>query len=396
MIKLKQEDIKELHMNALSNLKILDFTTLLPGPFATMQLGDMGADIIKISSPSKYDLVLEAEPKVSGKSANLLWLNRNKKTLALNLKTKEAVEIVKELIKDYDILVEQFRPGVMDKLGLGYEELKKINPRLIYCSITGYGQNGPMSMKAGHDINYLAKSGLMSFSGRADQGPVLYGTQIADIAVGSMNSVIGILAAVNYRNMSGEGQHVDISMMDGLLQMNSLIGSQYLAGGELPQREGELLNGGSNYDFYQTKDGRYMSVGSLEPKFWKELVDTLDIEADAATDLSVKDLIREKFLEKDLDKWVEIFKDKDACVEPVLSLEEVLEDDHIKERGLIIDMDVDGQKVKQFANPLAFSKTKPAYKFAGKEIGADTEDILRDLGYSKEQIENLRAKDVFK
>ena len=383
-------------MNALSNLKILDFTTLLPGPFATMQLADMGADVIKVSSPSKYDLVLESEPKIGEKSANLLWLNRNKKTLALNLKTKEAIDIVKDLIKEYDILVEQFRPGVMEKLGLGYEELKEINPRLIYCSITGYGQTGPMSMKAGHDINYLAKSGMMSFSGRKDEGPVLYGTQIADIAVGSMNSVIGILAAANYRNQTGQGQHIDISMMDGLLQMNSLIGSQYLGGGELPQREGELLNGGSNYDFYKTKDGRYFSVGSLEPKFWKELCQTLGVEAEAATDLSVKDEIREKFLEKDFDEWVEIFKDKDACVEPVLNLKEALEDPHVKERGLIVELDVDGEKVKQFASPIVFSETKQEYKFAGKKIGTDTEAILKKLGYSSEKISEFDGKDVFK
>lgn len=383
-------------MNALSNLKILDFTTLLPGPFATMQLADMGADVIKVSSPSKYDLVLESEPKIGEKSANLLWLNRNKKTLALNLKTKEAIDIVKDLIKEYDILVEQFRPGVMEKLGLGYEELKEINPRLIYCSITGYGQTGPMSMKAGHDINYLAKSGMMSFSGRKDEGPVLYGTQIADIAVGSMNSVIGILAAANYRNQTGQGQHIDISMMDGLLQMNSLIGSQYLGGGELPQREGELLNGGSNYDFYETKDGRYFSVGSLEPKFWKELCQTLGIEAEAATFLSVKDEIREKFLEKDFDEWVEIFKDKDACVEPVLNLKEAVEDPHVKERGLIVELDVDGEKVKQFASPIVFSETKQEYKFAGKKIGTDTESILKKLGYSSEKISEFDGKDVFK
>lgn len=383
-------------MNALSNLKILDFTTLLPGPFATMQLADMGADVIKVSSPSKYDLVLESEPKIGEKSTNLLWLNRNKKTLALNLKTKEAIDIVKDLIKEYDILVEQFRPGVMEKLGLGYEELKEINPRLIYCSITGYGQTGPMSMKAGHDINYLAKSGMMSFSGRKDEGPVLYGTQIADIAVGSMNSVIGILAAANYRNQTGQGQHIDISMMDGLLQMNSLIGSQYLGGGELPQREGELLNGGSNYDFYKTKDGRYFSVGSLEPKFWKELCQTLGIEAEAAIDLSVKDEIREKFLEKDFDEWVETFKDKDACVEPVLNLKEAVEDPHVRERGLIVELDVDGKKVKQFASPIVFSETKQEYKFAGKKIGADTEDILKKLGYSSEEISEFDGKDVFK
>ncbi|MGI5949206.1 CaiB/BaiF CoA transferase family protein [Peptoniphilus sp.] len=383
-------------MNALSNLKILDFTTLLPGPFATMQMADMGADVIKISSPSKYDLVLEAEPKINGKSANLLWLNRNKKTLALNLKTKEAVDIVKELVKEYDIIVEQFRPGVMEKLGLGYEELSKINPRLIYCSITGYGQTGPMANKAGHDINFLAKSGVLGFSGRNESGPELYGTQIADIAGGTMNSIIGILAAVNYRHFSGEGQYIDISMMDGALPLNSLPGAGYLAGGELPKREGDLLNGGSNYDFYETKDGRYFAVGSLEPKFWSVLCDTLEIDGKTSTDLSVKDEIKEKFLEKDFDEWVEIFKDKDACVEPVLNLDEVVEDEHIKERGLIVELDVDGEKIKQFASPIAFSKTKQEYKFAGKKIGEDTEEILKSLGYSEDKIKELKDLDVFK
>lgn len=383
-------------MNALSNLKILDFTTLLPGPYATMQLADMGADVIKISSPSKYDLVLESDPKINGKSANLMWLNRNKRTLALNLKTKEAIDVVKKLISEYDIVIEQFRPHVMDKLGLGYEDLKKINPRLIYCSITGYGQSGPMSEKAGHDINFLAKSGVMSFSGRKDEGPALYGTQIADIAVGSMNSVIGILAAVNYRNATGKGQYIDVSMMDGLLPLNSLIGTGYLAGGELPTRESELLNGGSNYDFYETKDKRYIAVGSLEPKFWKELCDTLNIEGKSATDLSVKEEIKSKFLSKDFSEWVEIFKNKDACVEPVLNLDEVIQDENVKGRELIIEMDADGEKIKQFANPIKFSKTKPEYKFVGKKIGEDTEDIMKELGYTDEEIKKLKGMDVFK
>lgn len=383
-------------MNALSNLKILDFTTLLPGPYASMQLADMGAEVIKISSPSKYDLVLEADPKIQGKSANLLWLNRNKKSLALNLKTKEAIDIVKKLLANYDILIEQFRPGVMEKLGLGYETLKEINPRLIYCSITGYGQDGPMSQKAGHDINYLARSGLMSFSGRKNQGPVLYGTQIADIAVGSMNAIIGILAAVNYRTMTGLGQHIDISMMDGLLPMNSLIGSQYLGGGHLPEREGDLLNGGSNYDFYETKDGRYFSVGSLEGKFWKGFAETLGIEGKSATDTSVKDQIRKKFLEKDFASWLEIFKDQDVCVEPVLNLEEVVEDSHVKARNLLVDFDLNGEKIQQFASPIGFSETKQEYLFPGKAIGEDTEDILQGLGYGPGEIEDLKKKDVFK
>lgn len=383
-------------MNALTNLKILDFTTLLPGPFATMQLADMGAEVLKVSSPSKYDLVLEAEPKIKGKSANLLWLNRNKKTMALNLKTEDGVRIVKKLIEEYDILVEQFRPGVMEKLGLGYEKLKKINPKLIYCSITGYGQSGYLSSKAGHDINYLARSGLMSFSGTKKSGPVLYGTQIADIAVGSMNSIIAILAAVNYRNITGEGQQLDISMMDGLLPFNSLSGAQYLGGGDLPTRESDLLNGGSNYDFYKTKDGRYFSVGSLEKKFWDGLCEILEIKADSATDVSVKEEIRQKFMSKDFEEWLEIFKDKDVCVEPVLNLEEVVEDKNINERGLIVELDVDGEKVKQFASPIKFSRTKQEYKFAGKTIGEDTADIMRKLGYSEDEIEEMKNKGVFK
>lgn len=383
-------------MRALENLKVLDFTTLLPGPYATMILADLGADIIKISSPSKYDLVLEQEPKVNDKSANLLWLNRNKKTLALNLKKEESIEIIKKLIEEYDIIIEQFRPGVMDRLGLSYDTLSKINPKLIYCSITGYGQTGPLKDKAGHDINYLARSGIMSFSGRKEEGLSLYGTQIADIAVGSMNSIVGILAAVNYRNLTGEGQYIDISMMDGLIPMNSLIGSQFLAGGDLPQREGELLNGGSNYDFYRTKDDKFLSVGSLEPKFWKKFSDTLDIKAKDATDISIKDEIKEKIKSKTLNEWVEIFKDKDCCVEPVLDLNEVLEDDHIKERELIIEMDVDGKKVKQFASPIKYSKSKQEYRFAGKNIGSDTKEILESLGYSKEDIEKMNNDEIFK
>ncbi len=383
-------------MNALSNLKILDFTTLLPGPYATMQLADMGADVIKISSPSKYDLVLESDPKIKGKSANLLWLNRNKKTLALNLKSAEAIKIVKELIKEYDIIVEQFRPGVMEKLGLGYDELKTINPKLIYCSITGYGQKGTLSMRAGHDINYLSRSGIMSFSGTKDSGPVLYGTQIADIAAGSMNSVIGILAAVNYRNETGEGQHIDIAMMDGLLPFNSLSGSQYLAGGDMPTIESETFNGGSNYDFYKTKDGRYFSVGSLEPKFWAGFCETLGIDAASPTDISAKEEIRQIFMSKDFNQWKEIFENKDICVEPVLNLEEVAKDENTMDRGLIVELDVDGEKVKQFASPIAFSKTKQEYKFAGKVIGEDTKDIMLKLGYSEAEIDEFKNKDVFK
>ncbi len=194
-------------MGALSGLKVLDFSTLLPGPYATLVLADLGAEVLKVASGSRPDIVADYPPMVEGTdlSANQAWLGRNKKSIFLNLKKPEAVAMVKELVKEYDIVMEQFRPGVMDRLGLGYKDLKAVNPKIIYCALTGYGQSGPLSHHAGHDINYLARSGNMSYAGRQATGPVLTNMQIADLAVGSMNSVVGILAAVHHRDITGEG-----------------------------------------------------------------------------------------------------------------------------------------------------------------------------------------------
>lgn len=248
----------------LSDLKILDFTTLLPGPFATMGLADMGAEILKISSPSKFDLVIDSPPFLeNGISVNQAWLGRNKKTMALNLKKSESIEIVKKLITKYDILIEQFRPGIMKKLGLGYEELSKINPRLIYCSITGYGSSGKNKNRPGHDINYLSLSGNMSYSGRISQGPTLTNMQISDI-LASKDAMIGILSAVLYRNKTGIGQFIDVNMFSSVVPLNAMDGARFLGTGVKPKREQELLNGGSIYDFYECKDKKYISIGALE------------------------------------------------------------------------------------------------------------------------------------
>ncbi|RVU54254.1 CaiB/BaiF CoA transferase family protein [Anaerosphaera multitolerans] len=391
---------------ALSNLKILDFTTLLPGPYATLMLADMGAEVLKISSPSKYDLVLEGDVpfKNSTLTPNALWLNRNKKTLALNLKTKEAIEIIKKLVMEYDIVIEQFRPGIMKKLGLSYEELSKLNPKLIYCSITSYGQNGPDKDRAGHDINFLARSGLMSHSGRVNSGPVLYNTQIADLAGGALHSIIGILAALNYRNLTGQGQYIDISMLDCIIPLNSLDGAGFLAGSTDPRPESGLLNGGSFYDFYKTKDDRYISIASLEPKFLKIFSEAINIpELLRESDInkinpSTKERIKSKIEEKDFSYWREFFSKLDCCVEPVLSLKEALiEDEHIKSRNAIVEMPVGEENtVKQFAMPIKFSKTKACYKHVGREIGNDTTEILKSLGYSNNEIKELKNKNVFK
>ena len=392
-------------MGALSDLKILDFTTLLPGPYATLMLADMGAEVLKISSASKPDIVTDYPPFIEGTntSACQAWLGRNKKSMFLNLKTEAGKDVVRQLVKEYDIIIEQFRPGVMNKLGLGYDELKKVNPRLIYCSLTGYGQTGPLRNAAGHDINYMARSGMISHAGRKETGPSLMNFQVADIAAGSLNSVVGILAAVNYRRSTGKGQYIDISMMDGCVPFNSIDGASFLVSGEEPRVEAERLNGGCMYDFYQTKDKKYMSVGSLEPQFWQRFC--MAIEREDLIEKTVwpeeidiiKGEIKGIFKTKTQEQWIKRFSEFDACVEPVLSLKEaLLYDEHIRERQMVVDvkMPLSPEKsVKQLATAIKMSECPCQYEYAGYPAGYHTAEIVKKLGISYEELE---AKGVFK
>lgn len=387
-------------MGALDGLKILDFSTLLPGPYATMMLADLGAEVLKVSGKNKYDLVVHWPPMLENTdtTAAAAWLGRNKKTIFLNLKKPAAVEAVKKLIQEYDILVEQFRPGVMTKLGLDYETLRKVNPRLIYCSLTGYGQTGPLKDRAGHDINYMARSGVMASAGRKATGPVLTNMQIADMAVGSMNTVVGILAAVHHRDRTGEGQCIDISMMDGMTAFNSMDGACFLAGAPEPQREEQMLNGGGIYDFYETKDGGYMSVGSLEPKFFAGLCKGLGFPEWAEGSVlktqpeQVKEAFRARFREKTRDEWAAVFEQIDACVEPVLSLREAAEDEHIQARGMIQQVPLPqapGRSVRQVGCPIRLSASPAEYRHAGWPEGWHTEQVLSQLGYSEAEIKEM-------
>ncbi|MEY2863904.1 MAG: hypothetical protein RLY58_1611, partial [Pseudomonadota bacterium] len=259
----------------LLGLKVLDFSTLLPGPFATLMLADLGATVIHVESPTRVDLVRVMPPYADGQATAHAYLNRNKQAVTLDLKQPDSIAQIHDLIGEYDIVVEQFRPNVMARLGLDYDTLKAINPRLIYCSITGYGQTGPLKDRAGHDINYLALSGIAGHSGRKVGGPPPMGIQIADVAGGSLHAVIGILAAVIERQQSGLGQHIDISMTDCAFALNSMAGAAQVAAGDAQMAEGGALNGATYYDYYQTRDGRYLSVGSLEPQFMLGLAQAL-------------------------------------------------------------------------------------------------------------------------
>ncbi|HVO65228.1 MAG TPA: CaiB/BaiF CoA-transferase family protein [Syntrophales bacterium] len=388
----------------LNGLKILDFTTLLPGPYATMVLADMGADVLRVVSRSRPDVVAYIPPLVPGTdlSAAFVYLGRNKRCMTLNLKDSRAIRIIHQLISHYDILIEQFRPGVMAKFNLDYESLSKINPSLIYCSLTGYGQTGTFRDRAGHDINYLARSGLMSYSGKKEGGPSLSSMQIADVASGSDNAIIGILAAVIDRGRTGKGQHIDISMTDGVIAFNAMFGAGLLVDGKEPLREQILLNGGSLYDFYETKDGGYLSVGCLEPQFFAAFCKVINCPdlipggVEPPDIVNVKKRVKEIIKTRTRDEWVEEFSKVDACVEPVLSLFEALNNTYAKERELVVDVELpDGGKVRQLACPIKFSKTPPEYRQAGALPGLHTKEVLIELGYSEEDIEKMEKTGLF-
>ncbi|MEN6330963.1 MAG: CaiB/BaiF CoA-transferase family protein [Smithella sp.] len=387
----------------LSGLRILDFTTMIPGPVATLYLADMGAEVLKIVSRSRPDINTQFPPFLPGNeiSANGAYLGRNKRSMYLNIKDKRARQIVHKLIMHYDILIEQFRPGVMAKAGLDYETLRLVNPALIYCSITSYGQTGPLAARAGHDINYMARSGIMSYSGRKDGGPVPSGAFIGD-TFGSVNALIGILAAEIGRTKTGQGEYIDISMIDSLIALNYRAAAS-LIDGKNPDYEGTIFNGGSIYDYYETKDGKYMSVGPLESKFSAVLFEAIG-RPDLITPQGimpanikeVKEQIRNVFKTKTRDEWLEIFSRVDACVEPVLTIHEALNNEQSEEREMVIDIDLpDGGKVRQPALPIKFSNYKPEYKKIGVPDGFNTKEVLQELGYSENQITEMENTGLF-
>jgi alpha-methylacyl-CoA racemase len=404
----------------LKGMRILDFTTLLPGPYAGQMLADMGAEVLRIEHPKRPDMARMAPPMIAeGVSATHAQINRNKRALSLDLKTEGAKDIIYELVKKehgFDVVLEGFRPGVMNKLGLGYEDLKGINSDMIYCSITGYGQTGPFCEKAGHDINYLALSGLASYGGGERGKPNLAAMQIADIAGGSHHAVIGILAAYqhrfNQRQIQADGgqavvlgQHIDISMADCAFALNVMYGASSLYSGENPKPQGEMLNGGfSTYEYYETKDNKFLSVGALEPQFAKVFFDTIGHPEwlMRAADMNQKELVRDVqniIKQKTLSEWESIFDDKDCCVEPVLSLQEAIEHPRTKARGLVVDVKngpgLGEGSVKQLACPIKFSFSDDMNhnSITGGVIGGECRQVLKELlNMSDEKIELLRQK----
>ncbi len=387
-------------MPPLSALHVLDFTALLPGPFATMVLADLGADVVRVESPNRPDMVRFLPPYDGDTSAWHGVLNRNKRSLALDLKRPEAVAAIKRLVADggYDVVIEQFRPGVMDRLSLGYEALRAVNPAVVYCALTGYGQTGPLRDRAGHDLNYLALSGALSYSGRAASGPPPLGIQIADIGGGALGALVGLLAALVRRGATGEGAFVDVSMFDMMVAWQSHLAAHWLVAGETPAPEAMALNGGRAYDLYATADGRWLSVGSLEPKFWDGFCAAIGrpdlvapgLSLDETAQARVKAVVREVIAARPMAEWVAIFAPLDVCVEPVLTVPEMLNHPQTAARGLVANVPKPGGGTqRQIASPWRFQDAEAEYRHAGAPLGYHTAEVLGEAGFTDEEIAAL-------
>ena len=389
-------------MTALDGLKVLDLTRLLPGGFCSLLLADFGADVIKVEDTGLGDYVRwapqhyrGAEPSAS--SALFLSLNRGKRSIRVDLKSPRGKEVLLRLVRGADVLLESFRPGVLDRLGVGYERLRAENPGLVYCAITGYGQDGPNRDRPGHDINYLGLNGVLGLSGEADGPPVSAAAQIADLGGGALMAVAGILIALQERARSGEGQVVDCSMFDGSLSFLVMLAAEMLADGTAPRRGSLRLAGGIVcYRVYECADG-YVTLGALEPKFWQAFcvgVGRKDLLG-SAFDPPGSDAhraLREIFAGRTRAEWTAFASEHDCCLEPVLDLDEVLGGELVAARQMVVDLDQPGadQPVRLLGVPLKLSRTPgdPA-RAPGPSLGEHTRAILAEAGYSGEEIDAL-------
>lgn len=387
-------------MSKLKGVKVLDLTRLLPGALCSLYLADLGAEVLKIEDIEGGDYLRWIPPYTDGESVYFAILNRNKKSMKLNLKTKVGVEIFLKLVPEYDVVIESFRPGVLDKLGVGYFRAKEINPKIIYCSISGFGQNGPYKNVAGHDINYIGYSGILELCGGKNSPPILPSVQIADVAGGSLNSVIAILSALLNREKTGVGCNIDISMIDGIMPFLSLILGKYFSDNLLPQRGNTDLSGKFIcYNIYKTKDGKYIALGALEPKFWVNFCKEVErddlIDKQFAVDNDFEKYYGEVeniFLQKTQKEWTEIFKDKDICCTPILNIKEMLKNEHTTSRGLLLKDEKTGEKYIPI--PIKFSDYEIKNNLAAPKYGEHTYDVLQKLGYNLEEVEKLQKEKV--
>jgi crotonobetainyl-CoA:carnitine CoA-transferase CaiB-like acyl-CoA transferase len=382
----------EFAMRALEGIKVLDLSRLFPGPYCSMILADLGADVLRIE-----------DRRFANEGPGMPTIMRNKRHMTLNLKHPQARDIFYRLARVGDVILEGFRPGVTERLGIDYECIKKINEKMIYCSVTGYGQDGPYRNMVGHDVNYLSFGGVLGLNGGAGGSPVIPPIQVADMAAGGMNAALGIMAALIARERTGKGQYIDISMLDGIIAMLPFPASLFWGTGVSPRR-GEMLLSGRYpcYNVYETSDGGHVSLGALEPRFWEVLCRKLGREDfipcqydEGEKRKEMLSFLREKFKEKSREEWFEELKNLDVCIGKVLSLEETLRDPQVVSRGMVTDFqDPEKGRLKLLSSPIRLSATPPEIRTAPAAFGEHTEEVLRELGYSVPQIKDLEKNGI--
>ena len=387
----------------LNSIKILDLSSLLPGSLCTQILADLGADVLKIENPNGGDNFRWTPPIVKTLGSYFHVMNRNKRGIKLNLRDQKGREILLKMVSEADVLVESFSPETMKKWGLGYDDLKSINPQMIYCSLTGFGQDGPYKGRPAHDINLLGISGILDLLGERGGRPIVPAIQIAGVGGGSLNAALGIMAGLLRRERTGKGQYLDVSLLDGLTPFLGMVMSQYMTEGQIPQRGETLVGGGyAFYNVYETADAKFLALGCLEEKFWKEFCKAVgreDIIRDQfASSPRREELIEEVqsiILQRTRQEWVGVFDRYDICFSPVNSLKEALEDPHIQHRGLWFKYahPVDGN-VPQQAFPIKFSDDQPDLRMHPPGLGEHTEEILREMGYTDIEIEELSKRGI--
>jgi crotonobetainyl-CoA:carnitine CoA-transferase CaiB-like acyl-CoA transferase len=388
---------------ALEGIRVLDLTRLLPGGFCSLILADFGAEVIKVEDTGMGDYIRFAPPHYAGAEptaagAPFLALNRGKRSIRVDLKREAGKQVLRRLARSADVLLESFRPGVLDRLGVGYESLAHENPRLVYCAITGYGQDGPNRDRSGHDMNYLGLNGLLGLTGEADGPPVQSAGQIADLGGGALTAALGIMFALRERERSGHGQLVDCSMFDGSLAWLAMVAAEALAGGRVASRGRLPLAGGITcYRPYPCADG-HVTLGALEPKFWAAFCrgvgreDLLDHAFDPPGS-EAHTAVAEIFAARTREEWRRFASEHDCCLEPVLGLDEALASPQVQARGLIVELDQPGAErpVRLIGAPFKLSRTPadPA-RAPGPALGEHTDEVLAEAGFTDAEIARLR------
>lgn len=389
----------------LNGVRILDLSRLLPGAYASQMLADFGADVIKIEEPGSGDYGRFMPPHgAGGMSLYFLAINRNKRSMTLNLKTERGREIFRRLVKDADVVLESFRPGVLERLDLGYAQLKEINPRLVYCAISGYGQDGPYRLRAGHDLNYAGYAGLLDYNRGPNGEPAMPPTQLGDLAGGSFLSVIGIMAALLGREQTGAGRMVDVSMTEGVMALLPLVAATFLNTGQAPRPGTSPLDGGLPcYNIYATSDGKHITLAALEYKFWHTFctrighLELLPFHLPAGPEEreQASETLRAIFKSRTRDEWLAELAEIDACVGPVYTLDEALNDPHAQARGTSVSggqVGADGETFRTLPSFPRISGVEPEQRYTPPDLGQHTNALLLELGYSEAEIEHLKTE----